>query len=267
MQPEALVEQLTTLGLTRNQSLAYLTLLEDDGAQGLTGYEVGARSGVPRSAVYKVLRQLESTGAAFSVGTDPQRFIAADPQEWVERVRRSTLDRLRSVAESLSTLPSRSRPEPVWILRRYEDVMDRITQMLLSAESSVYLSLWSREIEALRPVLARIAARRLHRVLHCPEPLGSPPAGFSLWIDDLHHDPSRAGWSHKALAVVDRREALIGGTEPDSDNDAVWTTNSSLVDVATNHIILDITLMSRETDRPCLEVVAPMMRPHLERSG
>lgn len=267
MQPEALVHQLTALGLTRNQSLAYLTLLEDDGSTGLTGYEVGARSGVPRSAVYKVLRQLESTGAAFSVGTDPQRFIAADPQEWVERVRQSTLDRLHVVAESLQALPSRSRPEPVWILRRYEDVMDRITQMLLSAESSVYLSLWSREIEALRPVLDRIAARPLHRVLHCPETLAEPPGSFSLWIDDLQQDPTKANWSHKALVVIDRREALIGGTEPDTDNDAVWTTNSSLVDVATNHIILDITLMSRETGRPCLEVVAPMMRPHLEQTG
>ena len=36
-----------------------------------------------------------------------------------------------------------------------------------------------------------------------------------------------------------------GGTEPDADNHAVWTPNPSLVDVATNHIILDITLMAR----------------------
>ncbi len=267
MQPDDLVHQLTALGLTRNQSLAYLTLLQDDGGQGLTGYEVGARSGVPRSAIYKVLRQLESSGAAFSVGTDPQRFIAADPEEWVERVRLGTLDRLREVSASLAKLPRRTRPEPVWILRRYEDVMDRIEQMLLGAEASVYLSLWAREIEVLRPILQRTADRDLHRVLHCPEPLPCPPQGFSAWIDPERPDPSKAGWSHKALVVVDRREALIGGTEPDSDNDAVWTTNSSLVDVATNHIILDITLMSRERDRPCLDVVAPMMRPHLDPPG
>jgi hypothetical protein len=266
MHQEALVDQLTELGLTRNQSLAYLTLLEDDGVEGLTGYEVGARSGVPRSAVYKVLRQLEETGAAFSVGEDPQRFIAAAPDQWLDRVRRSTMGRLDSLSEALRALPSRTRPEPVWIVRRYEEVMDRITKMIRSAEQSVYVSLWRREFEVLRPVLAEVAHRDLHQVLHCPEALPNPPDGFSLWIDDLHGDPSKAGWSHKALVVVDRREALIGGTEPDADNDAVWTTNSSLVDVATNHIILDITLMSRKTGRPCLDDVAPMMRPHLKRA-
>jgi sugar-specific transcriptional regulator TrmB len=118
MDSDRLVAELTELGLTRNQSLAYLTLLEDASGQGLTGYEVGARSGVPRSAVYKVLRQLEDVGAAFSVGNEPQRFIAAGPDRWVDRLRRTTLARLDTVAEALRALPRRSRPEPVWIVRR-----------------------------------------------------------------------------------------------------------------------------------------------------
>jgi len=67
--------------------------------------------------------------------------------------------------------------------------------------------------------------------------------------------------------VVDRREALIGGSEPDADNHAVWTTNPSLVDVATNHIILDLTLMSQRSGRSCDADVAPMMRPHLPPPG
>lgn len=263
MDADALVDQLTELGLTRNQSLAYLTLLEDDSGQGLTGYEVGARSGVPRSAVYKVLRQLEETGAAFTVGNEPQRFLAAEPDRWLDRVRRTTLHRLDDVADSLRALPRRTRPEPVWIVRRYDEVVSRIIEMIRGAERSVYLSLWPREVERLRPVLADVAGRNLHRVLHCPDALESRPAGFSCWIDEDRTDPTKATWSHKALVVIDRREALIGGAEPEADNDAVWTTNPSLVDVATNHVILDITLMSRRTGRPCMDDVAPMMRPHL----
>jgi HTH-type transcriptional regulator, sugar sensing transcriptional regulator len=266
MDPELLVSELTELGLTRNQSLAYLTLLEDGGGQGLTGYEVGARSGVPRSAVYKVLRQLEEVGAAFSVGQEPQRFIAAGPDRWVDRVRQTTLSRLDAVADALKGLPQRSRPEPVWIVRRYEEVMGRIAEMLRAARQSVYLSMWRREVDHLRPVLAEIADRTLHRVLHCPEPLPDPPSGFSAWID-APADPSQLLWSHKVLVVVDRREALVGGSEPAVDNDAVWTTNPSLVDVATNHIILDLTLMSHRTGRSCDVDVAPMMRPHLPSDG
>lgn len=263
MDAERLVAELTELGLTRNQSLAYLTLLEDGSGQGLTGYEVGTRSGVPRSAVYKVLRQLEDVGAAFSVGSEPQRFIAAGPDHWVDRLRRSTLSRLDAVAEALRALPRRSRPEPVWIVRRYDEVMSRVRDMIGHARQSVYLSMWRREIEELRPALTELGSRSgLHKVLHCPEVLPEPVAGLSTWVDPAP-DPQKATWSHKVLVVVDRREALIGGSEPDVDNDAVWTTNPSLVDVATNHIILDLTLMAQRTGRDCEVDVAPMMRPHL----
>ncbi|MEQ1568427.1 MAG: helix-turn-helix domain-containing protein [Myxococcota bacterium] len=262
MDPDRLVDHLEQLGLTRNQSLAYLTLLEDDGGQGLTGYEVGSRSGVPRSAVYKVLRQLEEVGAAFSVGQEPQRFFAAAPDRWLDRVRRTTASRLDAVGAALSSLPQRTRPEPVWIVRRYDEVLERIGDMIRSASRSVYVSMWRREIERLRPVFEVVATRPLHRVLHCPESLDGPPPGFSAWIDPAPDD-AKAGWSHKVLVVVDRREALIGGSEPGADNHAVWTTNPSLVDVATNHIILDLTLMSQRSGRSCEQDVAPMMRPHL----
>lgn len=264
MDEERLVSELGSLGLTRNQSLAYLTLLADPGGEGLTGYEVGARSGVPRSAVYNVLRQLEEVGAAFSVGQEPQRFIAASPDQWVDRVRRTTLARLDSVTKALEALPRRTRPEPVWIVRRYDELVARLTEMITHAERSVWLSLWRRELDAVRPALAAVAERDLHAVLHCPEPIGEVPAGFSAWLDE-RPDPAKAGWAHRVLAVVDRREALIGGSEPDVDNDAVWTTNPSLVDVATNHVILDVTLLSARTGRSCEAVVAPMMRPHLGR--
>jgi len=260
---EALVGQLSELGLTRNQALAYLSLLTDDGDQGLTGYEVGTRSGVPRSAAYKVLNQLQDHGAVIAVGEDPQRFMAAEPQRWLDRVKRTAIVKADTVAQALDSLPARSRPEPLWIVRRYDDVIARIAEMILGAKESVYLSLWDRELAHLQDALATVADRDLHRVLHCPERLAHEPAGFSCWVDDMAGDQAKQGWSHKVIVVVDRQEALVGGAEPDADNDAVWTTNASLVDVATNHIILDITLMARATGRDCLDVVSPMMKTEL----
>jgi hypothetical protein len=64
------------------------------------------------------------------------------------------------------------------------------------------------------------------------------------------------------LLVVDRQQVLVGGAEPEADNHAVWTMNPSIIDVVTNHVILDVTLIARRTGRPCEEDVAPLMRPH-----
>jgi hypothetical protein len=258
-----LVSQLVALGLTRNEALAWITLLEDDGDQGLTGYEVAARSGIPRSAVYNTLRKLEVHGGAFATGTDPVRYLPTDPRTFIEENRRVALARLDALEASLSSLPKRVRPEPVWVLQRYGEVMSRIETMIRGARASVYLSLWPREVEVLWPALAAVSARGLHGVLHSPGHLERMPPGFSCWIDHPGGDADKATWSHKALVIVDHAQAIIGGTEPAADNQAVWTPNPSLVDLAVDNIVLDITRLAEKSGRDCSEVVAPMMRPHL----
>ena len=263
MSPEELLPQLTALGLSRNEALAYLTLLEDNSGEGLTGYEVAARSGIPRSAVYTTLRKLEANGGAFPVGVDPVRYIGTDHRTFIDQTRQATLAQLQTLSSALDALPHRSRPEPVWTLQRYSEVMERAETMIRCAEHSVYLSVWPRELERLSDAIEAVAGRDLHRVLHSPTQMAEEPAGFSCWVDDLSGDLAKAGWSHKLAVIVDRSAVLIGGAEPKADNHAVWATNPSLVDLATNHIILDITLLSRKHGRDCVDVVAPMMRPHL----
>lgn len=260
---ETVIAMLTDTGMTRNEALAYVTLLEDDGSQGLTGYEVAARSRIPRSAVYSVLRRLEESGAAFAHGQEPARYVATDPDRLIGEMRRTTRVKLDKLQGTLDVLPKRARPEPVWILSRYDEVMARIDEMIRGAERSIYFSLWPREIELLRPALEAVSHRELLRVMHSPDVLDFQPAGFACWMDDLTSDEAKATWSHKALVIVDHHEALIGGTEPDADNHAVFTSNPSLVDAAINHIILDITLMARARGVDPTDSVAPMMRPHL----
>jgi len=260
---DEIVGHLEAAGLTRNESLAYVSLLESGENGGMTGYEVAARSGIPRSAVYNVLRKLENAGAAFSHGDKPARYVPTPPSRFVDGLRAeasSTYDRLD---EALDRIPIRALPEPIWTLSRYDQVIARLDQMLRSAERSIYLSLWSRELDALRPALESVADRQLHRVLHSVDTVEEPPPGFSCWTDSVTGDAEKATWSHKILAVVDRTTALMGGADPDADNHAVVTSNPSLVDVATNHIILDITLLARASGRDPGEDVAPMMRPHL----
>lgn len=262
------VATLQELGLTRSEAQAYLTLLEAEEVAGLTGYEVAARSSVPRSAVYTVLGRLEELGAAFHTGEQPVRYVPTDPARFLDHLRRTGEARLARAGEQLSDLPKRSRPEPVWIVSRYEEVLRTADRLIRGAKRSVALSAWGREVASLSSALGDAADRpELLRVLHSPDLAGRELAGFSCWTEDLAGDPTKADWSHKLIVVVDGGEALIGGAEPDADNQAVRTTNRSLVDVANNHVILDITRISAATGRDCADVVAPLMRPHLLSGG
>jgi len=261
---DEIVTRFAEVGLTRNEALAYMSLVEAPSEEGLTGYEVAARSGIPRSAVYAVMRKLEASRAAFSVGSSPARYRATAPSSLIEDMRRSSEARLDRLAQDLDRFPKRAFPEPIWTYASYDEVLSRAEAMILGARRSVYLSIWSREAERLVGALEAVADRDLHRVLFSTDGVEPAPRGFSCWSDDRTPDSQKAEWSHKILAIVDRREALIGGTEPGADNHAVSTSNPSLVDVATNHVILDITLIAQRTGRDCTDDVSPMMRPHLD---
>jgi sugar-specific transcriptional regulator TrmB len=260
---DQIVSLFVQVGLTRNEALAYLALLESPEEEGLTGYEVAARSGIPRSAVYAVMRKLETARACFTAGDSPARYRATAPSTLVADMRDQAVGQLDRLAAELARFPKRSFPEPIWTYASYDDVLARIDALIRRAERSVYLSLWNREASRLAPALEAVADRNLHRVVFSTDRLQTLPAGFSIWSDELTSDAEKATWSHKILAIVDRKEAVIGGCEPEADNHAVHTRNPSLVDVATNHVILDITLLAQRTGRDCSAIVAPMMRPHL----
>lgn len=259
---EELVRALSELGLTQNEALAYLALLDDPAGDGLTGYEIAARSGMPRSAVYAVLRRLESRGAAFSLGNEPARYAAISPDRLIATERGAAKARLDAAEAALAAMPRHPRREPVHLLGAYDEVMAAAAGMIRGGERSVWLSAWPREIDQLRAALSDTNAAL--RVLHSPAALPDPPPRFSTWIDGA---PGKGGWSHKLILVVDRSEALLGGSEPGVDNQAVRTRNPSLVDLATNHLVLDITLLARSQGRDPVHDVAPMMRPHLSKGG
>ena len=103
------VSALVALGFSLNESRAYRALLLESPA---TGYEVGVRAQIPRSAVYGVLRRLVSVGAARSIAGTPERFAPAPPRRGphaaAQAVRGSTAPSRRPIRQ-LDATPAGAR--------------------------------------------------------------------------------------------------------------------------------------------------------------
>lgn len=256
-----LTTKLTEIGLTRNEALAYQTLVREASEAGLTGYEVAARSGIPRSAVYNVLRRLERAGGAFCTGEGPARYLPTRPGPFIEGMRERVNQRFHEAIDALEQLPPRATPEPVWVLSAYEDLMGRAEQLMRGSTHAIWCSLWPREASRLQAVLEDAAAGGQHVVVHCPTSLPVHPRGVSVWANVDSDD--RLNWDHRILVVIDGEVALLGGAEPHNDNQAVLTRNPSLLDVAIQHLILDITLLAQRTGRAAQPDVHRMLRTSL----
>ncbi|ABN56420.1 MULTISPECIES: TrmB family transcriptional regulator [Methanoculleus] len=144
--PNALLESLKSLGLTKYEALVYIGLLRTSGA---TATEVHEISGVPRASVYPVLDRLVQKELVSVSHTTPKRFDAVAPDQGVENLMR----RIESDAESARAaldvfyrekgLEGRGDRELVWTIYGEENIRTRLAGMFGSAERSVeVLATW-----------------------------------------------------------------------------------------------------------------------------
>lgn len=241
------------LGFTATDAKAYVALLKNNPA---TGYELAARSGVPRSAVYGVLKRLEGLGLVNAVQKKPAKYRPLPPPRLLELVEsrfNRTLDDLKESLDDLDDGPSES---VTWTIQGYTPVIEAARTLIEGSEKCLYASLWGREAERLATPLLEHVGKGLEVVLFSFTPLPSGTGRhFSYNIPERELE---SYWSHKVIMVSDQKKALIGGAEQTEDNRAVVTEESALVEMAISNLVLDITLFGQRRDVDTSSVVSSL---------
>lgn len=237
---DRVVAAMKELGFTVTDAKAYVALLKNHPA---TGYELAARSGVPRSAVYNVLKRLEGLGLVTAVQEKPAKYRPLPPEHLLELVEsrfNRTLDDLR---ESLEGLASPTTEAATWTVQGYNAMLEQARSLVEGASTSLYGSLWRREAERLLPSLHRAVNKNAEVVLFSFNPL---PEGtghhYSYQIDERSLE---SYWAHKIILIADGARALIGSAEETEDNRVVVTEEAALVEMALSNLVLDITLFGQ----------------------
>ncbi len=249
-----IVSSLEALGFSLNESRAYAALLVDSPA---TGYEVGVRAQIPRSAVYGVLRRLVKAGAARAISGSPERFAAAPPEDLLSLLRKrfdGSADNLSEAIRRLDTAP----PTPdAFSVRGYDRILEEAERIIRGASTRLAVSGWAREVDTLAAELRRAAKRGAYLVVfsHCALPK-LPGEVFSY---ELPEASLEAFWKHRLMVVADDRTTLIGATEKVEGDAAVVSETAAIAEVATSQIALDITLLAQRTGRPVEGVMAKLL--------
>ena len=247
---DRVVAAMRALSFTATDAKTYVALLKGHPA---TGYELAARSGVPRSAIYNVLRRLEALGLVNAAQAKPAKYVPLPPDgllELVESRCARTRDDLRGALDALNEVG----PDRVtWTIQGYSRLLEAAQGLVASSKESVYLSVWAREARHLEPVLSAAAARGVEVVLFSFTPLPDVPGrSFSYGIDEAELERY---WPHKVILICDHRRAIVGSAEETDDNRAVVTEEKVLVEMALSNLVLDITLHGQRTGTDNAEVV------------
>jgi HTH-type transcriptional regulator, sugar sensing transcriptional regulator len=255
------VPALVALGFSLNESRAYAALLQESPA---TGYEVGVRAQIPRSAVYGVLRRLVKAGAARSIAGTPERFAPAPAEELLVMLRKRFDTSTLHLEEAIRRI-DRSPPTPdAFSVRGYARVLEEAERLIRGAQQRLVISGWPREIDQLAGELKRAAKRRVYIVVFSHATLASTLPGeiFSYGLEEAALEEF---WKHRLVVVADDRRALIGATEMvDSDN-AVISETSAISEIVTSQVALDITLLTQRTGTDVEGVMAKMLGARVGR--
>lgn len=253
-----LIQPLEALGFTLNEARAYAALLQRGAS---TGYEVGQHAGIPRSAVYGVLRRLVQSGAARSMAArdgEPERFVATPPEGVVALLKKRFDANTVTLEEAAKRLDTTPESPDVYGVRGYLRVMEEAERLVVTAKSQLVISGWPRELAQLAPELKKAHKRKVFIVVfsHGALPDDLPGHTFSYGVDEKDLE---AFWKHRLVVVADDARTLVGGTEQGVHDGAVVSATAAITELATSQIALDITLLAQRLEQDVEPVMARML--------
>lgn len=251
---EDLLNRLTKLGFTNYEAKAYLSLLKNNPA---TGYEISNEAHVPRSVIYSTLRKLESRGFAISIHEKPQRYIPLSPKQFLAKLESNFSERLSSLSEELLAYEDKPDTEGFWNLRGYNSLIQISETHIRDAKDLICIHGWRREIMNLRTPLLAAKRRGIDIVIFSfnaiEEDFGK------VFVYGIDENKLSKIWNHKFIQVTDAKELVMGPANRDIDEQAIWTQNQAVLNIATNYIILDITLFGQRMNVDVSDTVTRLM--------
>lgn len=232
-----IIERLEYFGISKNAARAYCALLKINPA---TGYEVSVNAEIPRSAVYNVLNKLESMGLVSGVGDKPKKYIPLPPSsllEHLEHVHKESIDGLKM---SLENMELDDEAFDFWHIHGYQNLIFSLKEAIKNAKRKIFISAWPREIKKLdiELVNAQELGIELTTFSFCKiDKQYGETISYNLDENDL-----RKIWTPKVIIVADHKTTIMGSAKDNKNSRSILTQNEAITEIATNHIILDITL-------------------------
>lgn len=248
------VAALSALGFSLNESRAYGALLQESPA---TGYEVGVRAQIPRSAVYGVLRRLVQAGAARAIAGTPERFAPAPADELIALLKKRFDASTSSLEEAIARIDTKPRPPDAFTVTGYDRVLEEAERVIRSAQERLVVSGWPREIALLVPELKKAVKRKVTPVVFSHAVLEDVPGDiFSYGLEEKALEDF---WKHRLIVVADDARTLIGATERGPSDNAVISETPAIAEVAASQVALDITLLAQRKKEDVRATMAKML--------
>ena len=213
-------ERLKDLGFSQYEISCYLALIAN---HPLNGSQLSKFSGVSRSRIYDVLRNMTKKGLVLEL--DSGLYVPLPPDELMRRVRDQFESNFSTLKDQLEEAFQEPAYEYIWIIRGHEAVMKKAKEMIASSTRELYVRLFPTEAQILEDDLHEASARDVN-VRYIA--MGETPLTFEIQVTHPDSDTLVDTIGGRSFDIIsDKSESLVGIFENGNEDHSPfnWTRN------------------------------------------
>lgn len=160
MREEEIIEKLQRLGLTKYESLAYITLLKIGPSKAT---DITKESGIPHTRVYDVLSSLHRKGFVDVMQGSPRLYKPVNPEVVLEKIKEDFIEDIENLKKAFLELYREVHGEDlpeVWTIQGFDNTVERAEYVIRTAKHEVlintpieFLKLLKNDIKARKDVI------------------------------------------------------------------------------------------------------------------
>ncbi len=198
-------ESLQQLGFTTYEAKSYAALIDEDG---LNGYELAKKSGIPRANIYAVAEKLVERGAILRSEQDgSQRYSAVPPEQLIHSLEAEYKRALNTAKKAMERQTNQARSHAVFNLRGQE-LIARAKQIIDNSQKTLFIGIEKREAGALAESMQHAYHRGVEINTLCMQACADECGGCQGTIERYNVAP--AGETNWLILISDNKTALVG---------------------------------------------------------
>lgn len=234
---QSIIDMMQEIGFSVNEAKVYVTLLLKNP---MSGYEIAKNSEITRTMIYDILKRLVQKGAIIEIEASTKLYSPVQYKELLARYKDEYIDKITQLEAKMDDIRSESKTGNYLInIVDYEDMLKEIRNLIRCAKKDIYLSIWEQEALIFKDELRDAHEKGVDIISFS---YGQLPYSFgTIYQYDIPKDILKEIWNRRRIIlVVDREKILIGEGNEKIDEISVITSNTMLIELAIDQLVLDI---------------------------
>jgi sugar-specific transcriptional regulator TrmB len=243
-----IVDSMKKLGFSEYECKAYLKLLEDFP---LNGYSLSKHSGIPRSRIYEVLKNLMDKQMVFEQAEEKNKlYYPVEPDLFIQKLKSHYAELFSQISTFTDRIyQEKKQDDKLVVIKGRQNIIDFVNLLIRGAEKRIALSIWEEELSALVPELDKALARGvvlrgIYFGEHSPYETLVPHRRLKRYIAEKKE--------RYISIIIDSTHTLSGLVSKGDESKVTWTRDEGFIEISEDYIGHDliVNLYSASLDEP-----------------